>query len=82
MRRLLILIPLIALLAGSVWFTVYSWIAIEGPPMPPEGRLAMGLGIVFSLIVGCGLMALVFYSSRHGYDDATNLDRHDKPAER
>ena len=30
----------------------------------------MWLGIVFSLVVGCGLMALVFYSSRHGYDDA------------
>ena len=42
----------------------------------------MGLGIVFSLIVGCGLMALVFYSSRHGYDDAANLDRRDKRTER
>ena len=77
MRKLLILIPLVALLAVSVWFAIYSWTAIEGPPVPPEGRLAMGLGIVFSLIVGCGLMALVFYSSRHGYDDAANLDRHD-----
>ena len=39
----------------------------------------MGLGIVFLLIVGCGLMALVFYSSRHGYDDAASFDRNDKP---
>jgi len=23
----------------------------------------------FSIVVGCGLMALVFYSSRHGYDE-------------
>jgi hypothetical protein len=38
----------------------------------------MGLGIVFSLIVGCGLMALVFYSSRHGYDDAAQFDSTDK----
>jgi hypothetical protein len=29
----------------------------------------MWLGIVFSLVIGCGLMALMFYSSRHGYDD-------------
>ena len=28
----------------------------------------MWLGIVFSIVVGCGLMALVFYSSRRGYD--------------
>ena len=33
----------------------------------------MILGIVFSLVLGCGLMALMFYSSRHGYDD---IDRH------
>ena len=25
--------------------------------------------IGFVLVVGCGLMALVFYSNRHGYDD-------------
>lgn len=77
MRKFMVLIPLVALLTASVWFAIYSWSAIEGPPLPPEGRVAMGLGIVFSLIVGCGLMALVFYSNRHGYDDAANLDRHD-----
>jgi hypothetical protein len=82
MRKLLILVPLVALLAGSVWFAVHSWTAIEGPPIPPEGQFAMGLGIVFSLIVGCGLMALLFYSSRHGYDDAAHLDRSDKRTER
>jgi hypothetical protein len=38
--------------------------------MPVEGHVAMWLGVVFSLVVGCGLMALVFYSSRRGYDDA------------
>jgi hypothetical protein len=37
--------------------------------MPAIGYVAMGFGIVLSLLVGCGLMALVFYSSRHGYDE-------------
>ena len=37
--------------------------------MPAVGYVAMILGIVFSLAVGFGLMALLFYSSRHGYDD-------------
>ena len=37
--------------------------------MPAAGYVAMTLGIVFSLVVGCGLMALLFYSSRHGYDE-------------
>jgi hypothetical protein len=37
--------------------------------MPPAGYIAMTLGIVFSVVIGCGLMALVFYSSRYGYDE-------------
>jgi hypothetical protein len=39
-----------------------------------HGYIAMILGIVFSLVLGCGLMALMFYSSRHGYDE---IDRRD-----
>ncbi len=37
--------------------------------MPTTGYVAMTLGVVFSLLVGFALMALLFYSSRHGYDD-------------
>jgi hypothetical protein len=37
--------------------------------MSMHGWIAMGLGVTFSLIVGCGLMGLVFYSSRKGFDD-------------
>ena len=70
MRKFLIIVPLVALLGASVWFAVYAWTSVEGPPMPAEFYVAMWLGIVFSLVVGCGLMALVFYSSRYGYDDA------------
>ena len=42
------------------------------------GRIAMWLGIVFSLAVGCGLMALLFYSSRHGYDAPPRYDTTDE----
>jgi hypothetical protein len=35
----------------------------------------MWLGIVFSMVIGCSLMALVFYSSRHGYDEAVYNER-------
>jgi hypothetical protein len=37
--------------------------------MPASLYVAMALGVFFSLVVGCGLMALLFYSARHGYDD-------------
>jgi hypothetical protein len=37
----------------------------------------MTLGVVFSLVVGCGLMALLFYSSRHGYDEPHHGEQDD-----
>ena len=43
--------------------------------MGAHGYAAMILGIVFSLLVGCGLMGLLFYSSRHGYDEPSDLDQ-------
>jgi len=69
MRILAFVIPLFVILAASVWWAVSLWMSVEGPPMPIGGYVAMWLGIGFSLVVGCGLMALVFYSSRYGYDE-------------
>ena len=37
----------------------------------------MAIGIVFSVLLGAGLMALVFYSSRGGYDEPAKLIRPD-----
>jgi len=65
---------LIAILAAAGWFAAHAWISVQGPPMPANGYIAMTLGIVFSLVIGCGLMALVFYSSRHGYDEPHRID--------
>ena len=43
--------------------------------MPTTFYVAMALGVVFSLVIGCGLMALLFYSSRHGYDQPHRADK-------
>jgi hypothetical protein len=69
MRTLLIAVPLLALLALSVWFAAAAWTRLGGEPIPLYGYFAIVGGVAFSLLVGGGLMALVFYSSRHGYDD-------------
>ena len=69
-----LIVTLIAILAASLWFAAGAWLNVSGPPMPAVGYIAMALGIVFSLIVGCGLMVLVFYSSRHGYDEPYRAD--------
>jgi hypothetical protein len=63
------LAALLAILIAAAWFASRAWTTISGPPMPTAGYVAMTLGIVFSLVVGCGLMALLFYSNRYGYDD-------------
>ena len=55
------------LVAVAIGWAVYVTQAIGG--MPLSGWLAMILGIVFTVVIGVGLMALVFYSSRKGHDD-------------
>lgn len=77
MRALAIFVPLFALLIASIWFAVGLWNVVGDAAMPTGGYVAMVLGIVFSVIVGCGLMALVFYSSRHGYDERANYSSKD-----
>ncbi|HEX3342464.1 MAG TPA: hypothetical protein VHT68_25190 [Pseudolabrys sp.] len=65
---------LVALLALSVWFAAYAWTHLGGDPLPTYGYVAIAGGVVISLVVGGGLMALAFYSSRHGYDDLSGGD--------
>ena len=75
MRKLLVIVPLLALLALSIWFAVAAWIRLGGEPIPFYGYVAIAGGELFSFLVGGGLMALVFYSSRHGYDDLSGGDK-------
>jgi hypothetical protein len=70
----LLFAALFAILIAAGWHAVGAWNSIGGAPMPRSGYIAMTLGIVFSLVVGCGLMALLFYSHRHGYDDQIRYD--------
>ena len=70
--RTLIILALFALLAVSVWFAGAAWERFGGEPMPLYGYVAIAGGVLVSLLVGGGLMGLVFYSSRHGYDDDAN----------
>jgi hypothetical protein len=64
-----LVVVLLGLLVAATLFAVRSWTSIEGPPMPQVGYVAMTIGVVSSLLIGITLMALLFYSSRHGYDE-------------
>ncbi|UTD29778.1 hypothetical protein [Bradyrhizobium sp. WD16] len=61
---------LILIAAGSY---AYVGLASIGAPLPAEGYTALALGAGFSIMVGFALMALVFYSSRYGYDEPPRL---------
>lgn len=71
-RIFLVAVPLFALLALSVWFAAAAFVRLGGDEIPFYGYVATAGGVLFSLLVGGSLMALVFYSSRHGYDDGAN----------
>jgi hypothetical protein len=70
MKIAILIASLLGLLAITVGWAVWGWQQTSNVPMSVHSYIAMILGIVFTLLVGCGLMALMFYSSRHGYDDA------------
>ena len=60
---------LAAILILTIFWAVTAWTSSNDAPMSNHGWIALGLGTFFSLVVGCGLMALMFYSSRSGHDD-------------
>ena len=73
MRKYILMTPLFALLAVALWFAGAAWMQFTGD-IPLYGWFAIAGGVIFSLLVGGGLMALVFYSNRHGYDDLSGGD--------
>jgi len=74
MRKIAMFAPLFALLAAALWFAADSWMHLAGDAIPLYGWFAIAGGVFFSLLVGGGLMALIFYSHRHGYDDLSGGD--------
>lgn len=64
----LALAVLFGLFFVSLWYAVKVWTAMDGVQMSGWGWLFLVLGIVVTIALGAGLMALVFYSSRHDMD--------------
>ena len=68
MQSALVIILLLAILAGAVFVGHYGWVSAGDVVMPAWGWLMLGLGVFFTLLVGGGIMALVFYSSYEGFE--------------
>src|SRR5258708_8829894 len=69
----IILIVLLSLLVATGVIVYLGWTLGSGTDVPTSGYAAMAFGVIISLAVGFGLMALLFSSSRKGYDQPPGL---------
>ncbi len=80
-RFLIIALTLAVIFAVAAFASYRMWIGISGGlGMDGHGFAALVIGAAGSLVLGGGLMALVFFSSRHGYDE--RADSNAKPIEK
>ncbi len=75
MKTVILFAALFAILAVAAVWAVWAWTTADDAQMSIHGYVALVLMIVFSLITGCGLMAMMFYSSRKGYDEPPKAER-------
>ena len=68
MDKWLAIAGLLGLLGVALWVAYRQWTLVD-VDLPGWAWMAIGLGVALALLVGGGLMALIFYSSRKGYDE-------------
>jgi hypothetical protein len=66
--RWLVIAALMGLLGLALWAAYRQWILVE-VDVPAWAWVSIAFGALLSILVGGGLMALIFYSSRKGYDE-------------
>ena len=76
----IIILVLLGLLGWAFWIMVTAWTHIDAQ-MSVHGWAALILGVVFSCVLGFGLMGLMFFSSRRGYDEAVKTLDQSSPDE-
>jgi hypothetical protein len=68
MGKWVISATLLAILAIALWASYGLWIRVVAS-VPGWVWLLLAIGGVLSIVLGAGLMALVFYSHRMGFDE-------------
>jgi len=77
-QAMLLAALLVILILTGIWATSV-WTAAGDAAMSKHGWIALGLGTFFSVLIGCGLMALMFFSSRSGHDEVADPFRKREP---
>jgi formate hydrogenlyase subunit 3/multisubunit Na+/H+ antiporter MnhD subunit len=75
------IVALVVLLVLAIVGVYYSGTDDLAAGVSGPGLMAMTFGVLFTIAVGAGLMGLIFYSSRRGYDDPPAVDPTDKDRE-
>jgi len=69
----IIITVLLILLVATDFVAYLGWTLDGGTNVSTAGYVAMATSVLFSLIVGCGFVTLIFYSSRSGDDEPPAL---------
>jgi uncharacterized membrane protein len=82
MNRSLLLLGGLAVLAMTIFAALVPFgMSLAGWQLTGHGYSAVFLMVFFCFIVGGGLMFLIFYSARQGYDDAAHRGESDRREE-
>jgi hypothetical protein len=87
MRSAIVVLFLAALLLVCAAVAYWAWQEVGEVAIGTHGWIALGLGAALTFLVGAGLMALMFFSARRGYDeraheaDRTHADHWRRPPE-
>jgi len=63
-----VFILIITLLSGGGYVLNESWTSLNALGIAYHGKIALMLGVIGTFLMSAGLMFLVFYSNRKGYD--------------
>lgn len=69
-----IVLVLLGFLAAAGALAWWGWRELGDVPISGHGWVALALGAGVTFFLGAGLMWLVFYSHRRGYDDRVGRD--------
>jgi uncharacterized membrane protein len=73
------LIAVLMVFLGLTFFAmVTGWNSAGDVEMSGLVIGSMVIGILFSVVIGCGLMILLFYSAKRGYDEPVRQMRKDE----
>ena len=63
-----VVIVLAGFLAAAIAYSIYGWNRLGDVGIPPMGWAFLIAGMALTVLMGAGLMGLLFYSSRKGRD--------------